>query len=56
MFVYVFNFFIGFLIQITNDTPDTAEIRDLILKPQQWWHPRLPMILSGHGGSGYGEV
>ena len=55
-FVYVFNFFIGFLIQITNNTPDMAEIRDLKVETGGWWQPRLPMLLSGQGGAAYGEV
>ena len=47
---------IGFLIQVTNNTPDMAEIRDLRVQPRGWWQPRLPMLLSGQGGAAYGEV
>ena len=46
----------GFLIDITNNTPDMAEIQDLQLECQGWWSPRLPSLLSGQGGAAFGEV
>ena len=46
----------GFLIDITNNTPDMAEIQDLQLAPREWWSPRLPTLLSGQGGAAFGEV
>ena len=47
---------VGYVIQVTNNTPDMAEIRDLRVQPGGWWQPRLPMLLSGQGGAAYGEV
>ena len=59
MYLYtngLFFVYAGFVIDITNNTPDMAEIQDVQLECQGWWSPRLPSLLSGQGGAAFGEV
>ena len=54
--VLFYLYFIGYTIQIINNTADQAQIQALTLLYGGKWQPRLPSLLSGQGGGALGEV
>lgn len=52
----IFPHYIGYSIQIVNNTADQAQIQALTLLYGGKWEPRLPSLLSGQGGGALGEV